>query len=302
MEPEFGPKPLNGFVREPRRLRRRRPSGGWTAIVLAGQRPGGDPLARKFGLPSKALIPVAGVSMLRRVVGTLLETPEVSRVVILAQDPDALLTGDAAPLRAYPRVTLARSGAGIATSVADVAGSYDAPWPVLVTTADHVLLTPAMVSEFVAGSGDCDVAVGFGERRIVEQCYPSTRRTWLRFSDGQFSGANLFAMRNAKVGAGLALWAGIEQHRKKGWRLISRFGPSLFLRALTRSIGLEAGLRRAGARLGMAVRPVVLSSPEAAIDVDKMDDLALAEAILSNPDLRSSAYRGGNPQSSRLAS
>jgi len=240
--------------------------------------------------------------MLRRVVTTLLETPEVGRVVLLAQDPDALLIGDTAPFRAYSRVVLARSGPGIATSIADVAGSYDAPWPVLVTTADHALLTSAMVSEFIAGSADCDVAVGFGERRIVEQRYPATRRTWLRFSDGQFSGANLFALRNAKVGAALALWAGIEQHRKKGWKLLGRFGPLLFLRALTRSIGLEAGLRRAGERLGIAVRPVVLSAPEAAIDVDKLDDLALAEAILSDADA-GAAYRRSIPEMpSRLAS
>jgi len=272
-------------------------------VLLAGQRPGGDPLAAHFGLSSKALIPIAGVSMLRRVVDTLLDTPEIGRIVILAQDPEALLVGDAAPLRAYPRVILARSGPGIATSIANVAGSVDAPWPVLITTADHALLTGAMVSEFLAGVSDCDVAIGFGERRNVEQRYPATRRTWLRFSDGQYSGANLFALRNAKVGAALALWAGIEQHRKKGWKLIGRFGPVLLLRALTRSIGLKEGLRRAGDRIGIAARPVVLSQPEAAIDVDKPGDLELAEAILTDRDAGAPAYRRSIPeQASRLAS
>ncbi len=247
------------------------------------------------------MIPVAGVSMLRRVVNALLDTPEIGRVVILAQDPDALLVGDTAPLRAYPRVILARSGPGIATSIANVAGSVHAPWPVLITTADHALLTSAMVSEFLAGATGCDVAIGFAERGKVEARYPGTRRTWLRFSDGQFSGANLFALRNAKVGAALALWAGIEQHRKKVWKLIGRFGPSLLLRALTRSIGLEAGLKRAGERIGIAARPVILSAPEAAIDVDKLDDLDLAEAILS--DTEAGAYHRSIPDlQTRLAS
>lgn len=281
------------------RPRYRRPPAGWTAILLAGQRPGGDPLAAHFGLPSKALIPVAGTSMLRRVADTLLDAPEIRRVVILAQDPEALLVGDCAPLRARPRLVLARSGPGIATSIADVAGSADAPWPVLITTADHVLLTGAMLSEFLAGATDCDVAIGFGERAIVEQSYPATRRTWLRFSDGQFSGANLFALRNAKVGAALALWAGIEQHRKKGWKLVSRFGPRLLLRALTRSISLDSGLRRAGDKISIAARPVVLSAPEAAIDVDKLDDLTLAEAILSGAR---PGDHGPSPAASRLAS
>lgn len=279
--------------------RRRRPRAGWTAILLAGQRPEGDPLAAHFGLASKALIPVAGTSMLRRVAETLLDTPEIGRVVILAQEPEALLTGDAAPLRAQPRILLARSGPGIATSIADVAGSAAAPWPVLVTTADNVLLTGATVSEFLAGATECDVAVGFGERRCVERSYPQTRRTWLRFADGAYSGANLFALRNAKVGAALALWAGIEHHRKKGWKLASRFGPRLLLRALTRSIGLADGLRRAGERLSIVARPVVLSAPEAAIDVDKLADLVLAEAIL----VKAAARSGTLPASAaRLAS
>src|SRR5205085_1985227 len=230
-------------------------------------------------------------------------TPEVGRVVILAQDPEALLVGDAAPLRAQPRVVLASSGSGIATSIADVAGSADAPWPVLITTADHVLLTPAMVSEFLAGATGCDVAIGFGERRNVEAHYPTTRRTWLRLSDGQFSGANLFALRNAKVGAALALWAGIEQHRKKGLKLISRFGPRLLLRALTRSITLAAGIRRAGERISIAAKPVILSASEAAIDVDKLDDLALAETILSGKVARTASYdRSLAELSPRLAS
>ena len=289
------PEQLPSSLHKPRY---RRPHTGWTAILLAGQRPGGDPLAAHFGLASKALIPVAGVSMLRRVADTLLETPEIRRVVILAQDPEALLVGDAAPLRARPRVVLARSGPGIATSIAEVAGSADAPWPVLITTADHVLLTSAMISEFLGGATACDVAIGFGERRTVERGYPETRRTWLRFSDGQYSGANLFALRNAKVGAALALWAGIEQHRKKGWKLVSRFGPRLLVRALTRSISLEAGLERAGARLSIAARPVVLSAAEAAIDVDKLDDLTLAEAILSG----ARPAQPGSRMVSRLAS
>jgi GTP:adenosylcobinamide-phosphate guanylyltransferase len=281
------------------RPRHRPPYTGWTAILLAGQRSGGDPLAAHFGLASKALIPVAGVSMLRRVADTLLDTPEIRCVVILAQDPEALMTGDAAPLRAQPRVVLARSGPGIATSIADVAGSVDAPWPVLITTADHVLLTSAMVSEFLADARDCDVAIGFGERQTVELSYPQTRRTWLRFSDGQFSGANLFALRNTKVGAALALWAGIEQHRKKGWKLIGRFGPRLLLRALTRSISLGEGLQRAGQRLSIAARPIILSAAEAAIDVDKLGDLELAEAILFGA--RSDDRRALRP-ASRLAS
>ena len=43
---------------------------------------------------------------------------------------------------------------------------------------------------------------------------------------------------------------------------------------------LDGAVRRLGNRLGVHVRAVVLDQPEAAVDVDKPSDHALAEAIL----------------------
>ncbi len=256
--------------------------GTWTAILLAGERPGGDPLARHFGVPGKALIRVGGRTLLRRVTETLLAAPEIRRVVILAQDPAALLVGDAAELAQHPKVALAAGGDGIAASISAIAGSALAPFPLLVTTVDHALLTPGMIAEFLSATGDCDAAVGVGERTLLEAAYPESRRTWLKFADGHYSGANLFALRNLKVAAGLSLWEGIEQDRKRVWKLFARFGPRLLARALTRSIDFGQAVERAGQRLSLRAKPVVLSAPEAAIDVDKLSDFELAERILAD--------------------
>lgn len=254
----------------------------WTALLLAGQRPGPDPLAASFGATHKALIEVGGVPMLARVVRTLLGAPEVARVVVLAQDFAALTAHPGtAWLADEPRVGFATSGAGIAASVAAVAGSAAAPWPVLVTTADHVLLTPAMVAAFVGRAGAGDVAVGVVERRVVLGSYPDNRRTWLRFRGGAWSGANLFALRSAKSRAALELWADVERDRKSGWRLIFKLGPWLLAGAVLRVLTLDGAVRRLGARLGLDARAVALPFAEAAIDVDKPSDHALAEQILA---------------------
>ena len=88
--------------------------GRWTAILLAGQRPGTDPLAAHFGQEWKALVRVGGEAMLSRVARTLLASPSVGRVLVLAQRPEVLFTGDCAWLAEEPRVAAAVSGAGIA--------------------------------------------------------------------------------------------------------------------------------------------------------------------------------------------
>ena len=256
----------------------------WTAILLAGQRPGVDPLAAAAGVTWKALIPVAGEVMLARVVQTLLAAPSVGDVVVLAQAPEALLAAAPAWIAASPRVRTAAGGTGISTAIAAVAGSAAAPWPVLVTTADHPLLTVAMIEAFLAAAEGADVAVAMAERRVIHAAYPDNRRTWLRFADGDWSGANLFALGGERARAALASWAEVEQDRKKALRLVWHFGPLLALRAVTRTIGLGSALAAAGRRLGLTARLVAMAQAEAAIDVDKPSDLALAERILRARD------------------
>lgn len=249
---------------------------GWTAVVLAGQRPGADPLAAHFGIEAKALVSVGGEAMVTRVVRTLHSCPSISRIVVLTQAPDAL----AEAVAAGGGAEFATSGRGISASISAIAGSERAHFPLLITTADHPLLTPEMVEAFVAQAGG-DLAIGMVERATIIAAYPDNKRTWLRFSDGHWSGANLFALRTAKTRAALTLWAEAEQDRKSAWKLFLHFGPWLALRALTRTIGLADALRQAGRRLGLDARLVALDQAEAAIDVDKTSDHALAEDILA---------------------
>lgn len=252
----------------------------WTAIILAGQRPEGDPMAAYCNVPYKALIPIAGQTMLGRVARALLASPEIGRIVILAQSPAALKAGLGSDLAENERIGLAQSSDGIATSIHTIAGSALAPWPVLVTTADNALLTPEILDGFFRAQSGQDVAVGVVERRTMLAAYPDARRTWLKFRGGAYSGANLFALRNEAARPALALWSTVEKDRKKGWKIFAQFGPWLMLRALTRTIGFEAAMARAGERLSLRAEPVVLPFAEAAIDVDKPADLELVTRIL----------------------
>ena len=249
---------------------------GLTALLLAGRRPGIDPLAESRGETLKALIPVVGEPMVARVAATLLACPAIGRVVVLTQDTEAI----AAVLPADPRIGYATSGRGIATSIAAAIGQGDVAWPLFVTTADHPLLAPPTIAAFLAAAGGADVAVGVVERLVVEARFPQTRRTWLRFRGGDWTGANLFRFDGPEALPVLNAWASVEQDRKKGWKLVARFGPVLLLRFLTRTISLQDAVARAGLKLGAQVRAVAITDPLAAVDVDKPSDLVLAEAVL----------------------
>ena len=253
-----------------------------TAIILAGSRPGPDPIAARAGVAVKALAPVAGRPMVDHVVRTLLSHAGVGHVVLMAQQPDAILAdASMAGLAGDDRVELAASGGGISQSLLDWMEANPARLPALVTTADNVLLTNAMIDAFLAGVGNADIAAGMVERGVLLRAWPQSRRTWLRFRGGAWSGANLFWLGNGRAAGALAKWREIEQDRKKGWKIVRAFGLALLAGAALRLLTVHQAIGRAGRRLGVQARIVPLPMAEACIDADKPDDIDLIEHILA---------------------
>jgi len=256
----------------------------FVAIVAAGQRPGVDPLAAHFGVAWKALVRVGGRTMLSHVVKTLLQSPAIARVIVIAQDQHALLSDDDTRwLAQAPRVSFAKSQASLSASLITLLEQETLPWPVLVTTADHPLLSRAMLEEVMAHSSESDVAVGLVERATLLARYPENKRTWLPFKGGAYSGANIFTFSGPGALKALGIWRDVEQDRKKGWKLLQRFGFWLAVKSLLRLITLEKAMNEASQKLGFSAKPVILPFAEAAIDVDKLSDHKLVETIMAEP-------------------
>ncbi len=247
-------------------------------LILAGSRPGPDPLLSGTGLSSKALLPIAGVPMLARVLQAVVTAPEIGEIIVVAQDT--------APLKADPHIATAaqavvwRDAPG---SIADaVRGAIeDANGPLLVTTADNVLLTPTMLAQFVNDARANDIAVGLVKRDRVAAAGYSTQRTWLKFRGGHWSGANLFWLGGREVVPVVEFWRSLEQDRKKGMKIVGAFGPGLLLAALLRLIDIHAFARRVARRFGLSAKVVPMEAAEACIDADKPSDIPVIEEILA---------------------
>lgn len=254
-----------------------------TVVVLAGSRPGRDPLANAAGVATKALVPVAGSAMIDHIVRTLTDHHRIGQVIILSQQGAEILARDTGTqwLAQHDKIRFAPSGAGISQSILDLMQAGTLAPPFLLTTVDNILLDHDCIEAFLADVGDADVAVAMVERATLMQAYPQSRRTWLKFRNGWWSGANLFWLGSAKARSGLELWRSIEQDRKKGWRIVSAFGPLLLAGAALRVMTIHQAVARAGKRLGLRARIVDLPIPEACIDADKPEDITLIEEILA---------------------
>lgn len=256
----------------------------FTALVLAGSRGGVDPVAAYAGAQLKCLVPAGGVPMLVRVVEALLQSPEIERVLVSLPEP-ALLDGlpALAPHLASGRCRPVASAATPSLSVLEVMdGSPDA-MPLLVTTADHALLSPAIVAAFCRGAraSGADVAAGLTPSRALLAAYPESVRTFLRFRDERYSGANLFALLTPAGRKAVLFWRRVEQERKRPWRLVRAFGLRSLLAYLFRRLTLDEAMGRASEVIGVRAAAVRLTIPEACIDVDKPADLDLVNTILA---------------------
>ncbi|MGH8519069.1 MAG: nucleotidyltransferase family protein, partial [Panacagrimonas sp.] len=149
-----------------------------TALVLAGSRAGGDPLAEHAGVSHKALIDIGGQAMIERVVAALAASPSVARIVICIERPELLtgLAGLRAPACTKPLEPMP-AAAGPSASVA--AALEREGTPLLVVTGDHPLMRAEWIESFLAGAAiDADVAVALSRRDAVMSAVPDTQRTW----------------------------------------------------------------------------------------------------------------------------
>jgi GTP:adenosylcobinamide-phosphate guanylyltransferase len=235
-------------------------------------------MAKAYGVSHKCTLPVNGVPMLKRVVDALQESQSITSISISIEN--AAIVRDA--------LTEKESGVAVIPSEnsaplsAIVAIKKNSTFPVLITTADHALLTPEMIDYFCeqAELNGADFSAGLARAEVILAAYPQSIRTFFKFGKDRVSGCNLFAVRNEKGLRILEKWKYLEQVRKKPWRLVAAFGPLALFRYLLGTLSLDEVIRIVSKRLGLIAKPILLPFAEAAIDVDKPSDLELAEAIL----------------------
>lgn len=253
----------------------------FTALVLAGSRGPDDPVARAAGVTHKALALVGGVPMLLRVVRTLRASPSIGGLALCIDRSAFEMLDQPVAAELLANVQLVVPDKTPSASVRRAIEQFGDALPLLVTTADNALLSPPMVEHFCAAApADADLAVAVASETTIRSAYPDSIRTYYRFRSEGYSGCNLFLARTPAVMKVAAFWSEIERHRKRPWRLVAAIGPLTLLRFLLGTLDLEAACRRLSGIVGATVRAVEMPFAEAAIDVDKPADLALAERIL----------------------
>ncbi|PSJ18611.1 nucleotidyltransferase family protein [Nitrosomonas supralitoralis] len=255
----------------------------FVALVLAADRTNKDPITQNTGAACKAFAPVAGIPMIIRVLDTLMACDQIS-TIILCGPPESLHV-HCPELRqriASGQVSWIPNLDSPSRSAENGLSHIPSNTPVLLTTADHALLTPSIVQNFLQRSlaTESNATAGAINQSIIAAEFPNSKRTIIRLRDGGFCGCNLFCFKPQGRSV-VEFWRKAEDLRKRPWRLIAQvLGFRTVLSYLLGSLTMHQALAALSDKSGVTIQAIMLDDPRAGIDVDKIEDLVLAESIL----------------------
>lgn len=254
-------------------------------VVLAGG-PRDAVAALDADAPNKAFIPIAGRALASRTIDALRASPLIDRIIAVAP----VTAGDHPALSNADEVR--PDGARITDSLRS--GLCDLPPDelVVVSASDLPILTPVCIDEFItfANEAAADVVYGCVEQTSHIARFPDVPHTWARLAEGNYCGAGLFALRPRVFPALERFLERLGAARKNPLALASIFGWDVLARYALRSLTLADAELRACTLLGAPARAVICTHPEIAVNVDRLDDVALAERLVSHAKLSISRH------------
>jgi GTP:adenosylcobinamide-phosphate guanylyltransferase len=250
----------------------------FTVIILAAQREGRlDALAAEAGVTHKCLVPIAGKPLLAHVLAALagIEGIESVRIAVEAGAEAglrAIADGSGLPVHFTPAAD------NIADSVYVAADG--ASRPVVITTADNVLLTSnaiqAVAERLLAGE-DCVVALA--RQEDVLAAHPEAQRNFYRLRDGGFSNCNLYGLSPRGLALAEAFRSG-GQFSKNPMRVAKTVGLLNLLIFRAGLVTTEVAMKRIGRRFGIKASRILLDGAHA-VDVDNRRTYDIAAMLLA---------------------
>jgi len=257
-------------------------SGPTAVLILAGGRitPEMATVAPP-GITNRALLPLNGRPMLEYVLDAVRGGLTGAERLIIA--------GDGLPV-SYAGTRIPGGTSLVDTllnGVAELAPSEDR---LFVFTADIPFLTPQAVEDFAqqaAELGDAQFVYPIVDAAASRAAFPGMKRTTLRVAEGEFTGGNVVMLDPAFLRQNEALLRHAYSQRKSVVGLARLLGTGTLARLLASRVApsllpityLETAVGRV---LGGAIARAVISPyPEIGADVDRPEDVAVAERILA---------------------
>ena len=248
-------------------------------ITAGGLNLPGDPLYELTGVEKKALIPLAGRPMIGWVVDALARSGLVEHIIVVGLEPDEANFGDA------PIYFVDSTGEMIDNILAGLERLREinpSTKKILLCSSDIPLITPEIVRGFIeeCSSQEADTYYAIVEEKTMEARFPGSKRTFVPFKGGRYSGGDIFLVDVVATEANVNLFRSLSGSRKNYLNQARMLGWGFIIRFLLRMMTVYEATERARKTLKLNARVVDTCFAELGMDLDKPHQYELIKASL----------------------
>lgn len=227
---------------------------------------------------SEALLPIGQRLMVEYVVQALKNSHSIDKIAVVGplEQLQDKFSGDS-------DIVLAPGGETVALSV--VSGLEVLPESdlVIVSSSDIPLISGHSLDGLISAcmeAGPADIYYPIVERSLSERTYPSAQRTYVRLTDGSFTGGNVFLLRPEIVPSRIEVADELIALRKDPLALCKTIGTGFIAKFLLRQLSIRDAEERVSQLLKLKAVAVKCNYPEIGMDVDKPSDLDLVKRVM----------------------
>jgi molybdopterin-guanine dinucleotide biosynthesis protein A len=251
----------------------------YDAVILAGGE-NSSQLRKLAPYDNEALIIIGNYPMIYFVYRALRAVPDINNIVV---------SGPVEALRSIlprdERLFFVEGGTNAIASFAHAADLLEkqtiSPM-VLAIPTDVPFITPEAIRDFLTRceASEADFYYPITSKEVNERKFPGVLRTYVRLQDGVFTGGNLFLLRSAIIPLCLEMGEKLVQRRKNPLSIAKLFGLGLVFQYLLGRLSIKKAEKRFYQVIGLRGKGIVSPYAEVGVDVDKPEDLRLAQECL----------------------
>jgi len=252
------------------------------AMITAGGIPQPDEPLYPFTQGGyKAMLDIAGKPMIRWVLDAVSGSSYIDRIIVVGLPT-------AADLQCSKPVVILENQGEMTLNIRAAAENIMQNDP----QARHCILfasdTPAITSEMVDWmaqvvlESDAEVIYPAIERQVMETRFPGSKRSFTRFKDVEYCGADIIGLDPRVTGSDNPLWEKLTAARKSTMRQAALLGYDTLFLLMLRRLSLAEAEVMISRRLNVRGKALACPYAEMGMDVDKPHQLELMRADMAS--------------------
>ncbi len=253
----------------------------YDAVILAGGENSSE-LKKIAPYDNEALIIIGNYPMIYYVYSALRDTPDINNIVvsgpidalrsILPRDERLFFVdGGENAIESFSHAVKVLENKGISSKI-------------IVAPTDVPFITSEAIRDFLTRCEDseADFYYPITSKEVNDRKYPGVVRTYVRLKDGVFTGGNLFLLRSQRISECLDMGLKLIQRRKNPLAMAKLFGLGLVWKYIIGRLSIKMAEKRFSEVVGIRGKGIISSYAEVGVDVDKPEDLRLAQEYLGD--------------------